>query len=682
MTCCEPHPAMKYSLHRRWPSTELIRTFRSLMTVYRSVIEYRLACGDEVEAAIRAGYKLICGWMRESAAGRAHSGRGSATLVCARASLASLMDELRRAHGGEWLQAVASLLGMMMHFSSGEDGPIVNQRRPQKHFSTYPNSPALAALVGDAAAEHLLNEPAPAVCRRAADAERYAERALNFRVLDPSMESGQLLLEVGVSCLSRALSDHAPGSASARRVARAVLEKLCRDCLWGVDRNELAAAATRTVFSLLGAEFGIDGLAPAHVTTADALKDLRLKKFPRFDCVVNNPPWGEALSIEERGRLRKTFVTLTHLADTYVAFTELAIGQLRPGGLFALILPSQVATTVNASRLRDFLAGTTYLDRMVLLPRSAFADATVRAVVLVGRARPAEPPKGCRVVTYPLVNRLDAVLRPRSRFVPASKLLNKGEGILSFLLRPRATPAAHILGCLELSEVAFVTGGVRVYRCGRGVPPQTAEVVRDKRFTFSQPTPGTCPAICGRDVHAFRVGEPKQFIKLGKWLAEVGKNESLRGVPRIFLRELCRRDGAMTAAAARDGFVPLHGVLTIVPNFIDIGVLACILNSTTAAEYVRHNTASFMKVDFQAITLGELRRMPIPHAAIKAEHRGKLGLASASKRAIALQRRLSAIAREHSRLASPDGARAQRLRAEADAAVAELYKLSESDKDA
>ena len=221
-----------------------------------------------------------------------------------------------------------------------------------------------------------------------------------------------------------------------------------------------------------------------------------------------------------------------------------------------------------------------------------------------------------------------------------------------------------------------------MYARGRGVPPQTDEVVRDRRFTFSRPTPGTLPAIRGRDIRAFRLGEPHQFIKFGEWLAEVGRHESLRGVPRIFLRELCCRNGMMTAAAARDGFVPLHGVLTVVPNFVDIGVLACILNSATAAEYVRHNTASFTKVDFQKITLGELRRMPIPQAAIKAGYRGKLGLATATERATALQRRLSVIARELSRLPTPDCPRALRLRAEADAAVAEMYGLSEGNENA
>lgn len=674
------HPSIVYPLHQRWPSAQLTRSFLDFLAVYRSAVEYRLARGDATEAAIRAGYKLICRWIRESVIAPPTGGRAGARK--GRDSVRSLMDALRRAHGGEWLQAVASLLAMIMHFSAGEGEPIVNQRRPQRRFSTYPNSPALAALVGDAAAAHLLEGPPPAACRRASDAERYAERVLDFRVLDPSMESGQLLLEVGVRCLHRALWEHAGGGASARRLARAMLEKLCRDCLWGVDRNELAVVATRTVFSLLGTEFGVDDLSLAHVTTADALDDPRISKFPRFDCVVNNPPWGEALRIEERERLRKTFHTLTHLTDTYVAFTELAIRLLRPGGLFALILPSQVATTVNAARLREFLASAIHLDRLVLLPRSAFADATVRAVVLVGRARPADSPKGCHVVTYPLVKKLDALLRPRARFIPANEFINKGGDALTYLLRPRETSAVHSSGCVELVEAAFVTGGIRMYARGRGVPPQTAAVVTNKRFTFLQPTPGTFPAIRGRDVHSFRVGEPQQFIRFGEWLAEVGRHESLRGVPRIFLRELCRRDGTMTAAAARDGFVPLHGVLTIVPKFVDIGVLVCILNSATAAEYVRHNTASFTKVDFQKITLGELRRMPIPHAAIKTEHRSQFGLAAASRHATALQRRLSAIARAQSRLTAPDCARARRLRAEADAAVAELYGLSEGNENA
>lgn len=675
---CNSHPATEYRLQQRWPSVELSRSFRGLLSSYSGLCARRLARGDDAAAAMRESYALLCRWICEPPVRHSDSsGDGE------RAALQSIIRWKRDADGPDWLQAVASLLGMLMHFSPDGSAAAfpVNRRRPQKPFSTYPNSPPLARFLGDAAAARLLRSPVPTVCHRSTAAERYAERALNFRVLDPSAESGQLLLEVALGCVRPILRRHSADERTARRLARAVLEKLCRDCLWGVDRNPLSAVATATVFSLLGEEFGVKGLAPAHLATADVLESLGRDGEARFDAVVNNPPWGEALSPEERRRLRQTFLTPTRRIDTYVAFSELAVRVLRPGGFFGLVLPSQVIGALNAARLRELLARETHFEGLVLLPRAAFADATVRAAVVLGRKLPARPPADCRVVTYPLEKRLGVELRPRSRLVPGARLRALGDRALPHLLRPLAARRTDGGRCVPLEDVASVMCGVRMYGRGRGTPPQTDELVRKKRFTFTEPAPGTVPAIRGRDFRPFRIDKPGQFILLGEWLVDTGRHASLRGQTRVFLRELCRRDGMMTAAAAVDGFVPLHGVLTVVPRMIDAHVLVAILNSSAAAEYVRHNTAAFTKVDFQKITVGELRRLPIPRAAVKAVHRRALGLPPSTARETALRRLISSSARALARAPAHGGARAETLRARLDAAVSKMYALQEGEAD-
>src|SRR2546423_3476298 len=109
---------------------------------------------------------------------------------------------------------------------------------------------------------------------------------------------------------------------------------------------------------------------------------------------------------------------------------------------------------------------------------------------------------------------------------------------------------------LRLERLATVTSGVHLYKRGKGIPPQTADVVRKKPFTLLKPACGAVPAIRGRDVHEFQLSNPRQFIKFGKWLAHVGNHEFSRRTTRIFVHELCRRDGKMTAAVATDGFIP------------------------------------------------------------------------------------------------------------------------------
>jgi hypothetical protein len=677
----EPGCARDHNLRQRWPDVSLSKVFNELLMVYHKLSEEQSRGANNSSVHLRKGYETICNWILES---RVDSSEPIPQTECPdttrRITVRSIVLTLKAIYDDDWLQAVASLLGMLMHFSVGRPQAklLVNHRRPRRTFSTYPNSPAVARFMAHEVIGYLLKEPIPKVCHSHSEAERYAERALGFRVLDPSMESGQLLLEVALATVRQVCSKHPACSKSARYLNRALLEKLCRDCVWGIDRNELAAAAVRTVFILLGTEFGIEQLSPVHLITADALEYFDQGRLSQFDCIVNNPPWGEVMRPLERGRLREGFSTLKHQSDTYVAFSELAIRSVRPEGVFALILPSQAVAARNTSRLRELLLSNTELDEMILLPRAAFADATVRGLVLLGRARPATHSPRCRIVTYPLVKSFDAIGPGRSFTVRSNLLRAFGAGSWWPLFSANGLEKSHGR-TVALEQIANVVSGVCVYRLGDGVPPQTDKVVKKRPFTFSKPDRSTTPALRGRDIHEFSVGDPQQFIRFGKWLAWVGNHNSLRRSKRIFVRELCRRDGKLSAAVARDGFIPLRGVLTVVPRMINVYALVGILNSAVAADYVSKHTASFSKVDFQKIIVSELRNMPIPIAAVNPGHRSTLGLPASTQRELSLHRRLIALARKLSHAATINNSKREKLLAEINAVVSAMSDSSEDE---
>ncbi len=538
---------------------------------------------------------------------------------------------------------------MLMHFAVDRRAKplLVNRRRPGRPFPTYPTSPAVARLMAGMVVNALVQHEVPVACSRATQAERWADRALTFRLLDPSMESGQLLLEVAQALLLRVHRRHSPASREARHLGRALLEKLCRDCLWGIDRNALALRACDLVVALLGTGQGVPELRLQHLHAANALTLLSRGRLPVFDGVINNPPWGEDLSAQEREALRQRFPSITHRADTYVSFAEFAVRSVRPGGTLALVLPSQALTARNAQGLRELLLERTELERIVLLPRAAFADATVRGAVVAGRVAPPGGASGsrCRATVYPLVKRLDSTLPPRSFTIPTQELARLGGkswAPLLSLAAGQAEPAATV----PLQSVATVAPGVQVYCLGRGRPRQTREVVRCRPYSLARPEEGAVPAIRGRNVRPFRILDAEEYVRFGKWLARTGDHEAYRRLNRIFVRELCRRDGRLSAAVARDGVVPLHGVLTVIPAGIDLRVLVGILNSGRTAAFVRAHAASFSKVDFQRITVEELRRLPVPVAALGASTREGLGLERPSPHELALARELIRIVEE------------------------------------
>jgi len=609
-----------------WPDPSLTQDFVELLAVFK-----RLFAAEERvlgPGAVQQAYRSICSSFRSAGAvlplptDRGSSGEWSA--------VQSLKQKLRQRHPADWLQRLASLLAGLMHFvvDDRDRGQLVNRRRPRKPFSTYPSSPALAELLGDGILSYLETEPVPACCRTLRDAHQFVERALNFHMLDPSMESGQLLLGAAFAAVRRIHRRHPPGSRGALLLVSALLERLCADCLWGIDRNELAADTVRTLFSLLGTEFGLAALELPHLRTADALADLGGLGERSFDGVINNPPWGESLAPEERERVRRAFPTVHHHLDTYVAFMELTLDCLKPGGAFAVVLPTQMLGARNSGRLRAALLERASLDRLLLLPRAPFARAAVRGIVIVGRAGPQTATTSIRLSTYPLVKRLTDAGQPSSFTISRRSLANRGTA--SWWPVIAATGSGLGSRTVPLGRVAEVFLGVQVYQRGRGSPPQSEDVVRRRPFSFASKMKGAIPAVRGREVKRFAIGPPACFIQFGRWLARTGSQDELRGSVRIFLRELCRRDGRLTAAIAEDGYIPLHGVLTVLPQAIDARLLAAILNSESAATYVRGHAASFSKVDFQRITVQELRAMPIPIAAVRPSCRAALGLSEAT----------------------------------------------------
>lgn len=648
-------------LLRRWPDLPLIETFQSFFAVYQE-----LGARETAHDA----YRLLCGWLKDALAGHVEAVPDRARRPEEQRAR-SIALALRERHPSDWLQRMASLLAMLMHFDVGPEGVLVNRRRPGRPFSTYPTSPAVARLVAETLISSLLRRDIPARCS-AAEAERYAERVLDFRILDPSMESGQLLLEIAQAVLRRIERRHPPGTLPHRRLSGALLEKLWRDCLWGIDRSALAPRAVEVLVSLLGAGHGLAHLRPARLLAGDAFDIFDRGKLPRFDGIVNNPPWGEDVDPGERKRLRRSFQSMQHRTDTYVPFSELAIRCLRPEGVFAMILPSQALTARNSAGLRELLVEQTILDRIVLLPRAAFGDATVRGLVLVGRVGPASLRGACRATVYPLVKRMATTGPPQSFKIRHKELKRFAGAAWSPLLTGRG-PGEESVAMVALDRLAIVAPGVQLYGAGRGTLRQTAEVVRLRPYSLPGPGAGATPAIRGRDVQPFRVLDPSEYVSFGAWLARVGGHDGYRRTSRIFVRELIRRDGRLSAAVARDGFIPLHGVLTVVPTRVDPRVLVAILNSAKAAEYVQAHASSFSKVDFQRITVGELRRMPVPASIVDPPSREDLELSPRSKRESVLLADLVALVDELASDQTPGEKRAADLRDRLETVVSALF---------
>ena len=483
------------------------------------------------------------------------------------------------------LREMSALAAMLMHLTvthrSAAQAQIANERRTRTPYGTYPTSPSITSAMARYILRHLTRR----------GGSRHA-----LRIVDPTMEGGPTLLELGFQIQSN--QSGRPGS-----VPGVVIE--------GVDQNPLFASLVST---LLNSWRCRDGERPPQfdLQTADAFEIL--ERGEPLSAISNNPPWGALTDGATNARV-SPFGPYVGYRDPYIALVSTGLKRLRPCAPFAYVLPFQVLTAPSASGLREELLSKSCLDHVVLLPRNAFPRATIKSVLLLGRRLGPRLRRGAlHVVKYPMTRALSDRSLPAVSTTSHRELLAvRGGPWLAIARSGMPVVVPRRLTCL-LGSVAEVSAGLRPYGRGRGNPKQTARTLRERPFTFSIPTAGTTPVLRSGDIRRFGTTASTEFTRIGGWLAYTGEHVKFCRLKRVFVREICGRDGSLVAAVAPPGVIARHGIFEVRPTELSAHILCALLNSRWVANYVASSCAGFHKESFGRVTAKDLRKIPIPRS--------------------------------------------------------------------
>ncbi len=106
-----------------------------------------------------------------------------------------------------------------------------------------------------------------------------------------------------------------------------------------------------------------------------------------FDAVIGNPPYIRMEAFKELKRyLREHYMVHDQRTDLYVYFIEREHELLRENGRFGMIVSNKFLRANYGRRVREFLAGTATIERIVdLAGLPVFRGVTVRTIVLITR---------------------------------------------------------------------------------------------------------------------------------------------------------------------------------------------------------------------------------------------------------------------------------------------------------
>lgn len=282
-----------------------------------------------------------------------------------------------------------------------------------------------------------------------------------------------------------------------------------------------------------------------------------------FDVVIGNPPYGAKLSKEEleyeilkyaNGGLSK------RLSDTYVAFYIVALEILiKHDGIIGYISPNTWRLIESGVDFRKYLfQGLNKITCIVQHLEKVFFDATVDCDIVFA-TKSSKPLNNIKLVIKErdcekLVHQIDFNIIKNESFI------NLHLSREHYKLREKIVSKGS-----RVSELFEVKNGVKPYEKGKGIPPQTAETLKEKPFTSEEKlSDDFLPLIGGSLFQRYKLlWNNNYWIKYGSWLAAPRNAEIFNAPEKLIFRQTSDK---IIGTYIGDGYIMRNNTHILLPK--------------------------------------------------------------------------------------------------------------------
>ena len=396
-----------------------------------------------------------------------------------------------------------------------------------------------------------------------------------------------------------------------------------------------------------------------------------------FDVIVGNPPYGAKLDRRERSYFNTRFQHQDYQLDSYLLFLERAISLLAPNGYLGMILPNTWLTSLTYVNVRRLLTEQTTILDIGYISKQVFPDAIVDTVTLVVQKR--APSKGHAVKVVQRGqddwDKIHSV--PQQRW-----MMLDGQPINIFLDETAVALLQRVhKSSTSLGEICIITQGCKPYQTGKGDPPQTREIVDSKPFDSKSKLDDTFrPLLRGSYMNGYVIlWDHNYWISYGKWLAEPRPSAGFDLPEKIIIRQT---GDSLIAALDRQQFIVRDNLYTIRPRHdgLDLRYVLGLLNSRLLT-FVYRSINPEQGEALAQVKKGHLVQLPIrcinfDDPADVARHDRMVGMVEEMLRLQKEHTEAEALKEDRRHDLAR---RIERLDAEIDALVYELYGLTEEE---
>ncbi|MCB4800248.1 Eco57I restriction-modification methylase domain-containing protein [Neotamlana laminarinivorans] len=340
------------------------------------------------------------------------------------------------------------------------------------------------------------------------------------------------------------------------------------------------------------------------------------EQFPKvfekggFDVIIGNPPYvsskGNNFSLKEKEYYTKYYECAIYQIDLYLLFNEKSIDIIKDNGVISLIEPNAWMNNLFLKPIRKYLLENTTIYEIVNTPIGVFKDATVDTVIITYSKKSKKAysikileAKGQEIAL--LHNKSIESFRDNENY-DFDILVSEYDKQIVSRIESNTTP---------LIELTQASSGIKEYERGKGNPPQSAEVVKNKPFNSNiKLNENYIEHISGTDVNRFVLNWQGNYLNYGEWIA-APRNPIFFDGERLIIREIPGKNSLIVSYTCDKYTVKNTAhVFKVSNNEYSIFALLGVLNSKLMGFYFKKKFSEDDDV-FPKAKLGQCKKLPI-----------------------------------------------------------------------
>lgn len=294
-----------------------------------------------------------------------------------------------------------------------------------------------------------------------------------------------------------------------------------------------------------------------------------------FDIVIGNPPYGAQFSTTQKKMLLQLYKHQSNPPESYMLFVEKGYQLCHSNGVISYIIPNTWLASLTFRKFREFLTACFKWHSLLVVKTKAFEAVVDTNIFVFGKGYHTETKDVPVYLFSPDGINLGHTLTWNN--------IPKNGDAINIVLPQLQQKLFHKLKAKSapLKEFANVFNGVKPFEKGKGMPPQTAQIMLEKPYVVKgkKPTGNDWkPLLRGSLINRYAIlWNNDSWIKYGEWLAAPRDPMIFEAPEKIYVRQT---GDSIMAVYGQSGFVARDNLHIILPKkSTNIFFLLGILNS-------------------------------------------------------------------------------------------------------